>query len=206
MTTSKKLLAQVLTAGLLAFGAAQAKADSVFDLTWSGAPFGNTATATGTITLNLADIVNPGATFQSVTPFVTDFTITIAGASSGNGTFNFPDFNGPANLGGFYLVTAGMLNFTNQLVGQPTPGGPWGSTNDGSTGDFNVFSNFSDPSAPVGDNFFTIRTDGRTGDQLYLTSFVPAVSTPEPAAAIHVSALLLALVLGARQRSRPWPS
>jgi hypothetical protein len=193
------LMATLMGVGLLAMAAGQANADSVFDLAWSGAALGNGATATGTITLNLADITNPGLTLQNSSPFVTDFSITVAGASSGNGTFNFADFNGSGTVGGFYMITGGTLDFTSQLVGQSTPGGPWGSTHDSTTGDFNIFSNFNDLSAPVGTTYFTLTTDGGREDPMYLTSFAPA-SVPEPSSAIPLSIALLGVAFVVRRR------
>jgi hypothetical protein len=203
------LVATVMSAGLLAVLAGQANADAVFDLAWSGAGFGNTASATGTITMNLADIANPGTTFQNVSPFVTDFSITVTGAGSGDGTFNFADFNGgPA--GGFDISTPGALDFTRQLVGQSTDGEPWGSShvNDiGDIGDFNIFNNGIDPNAPTESFFFQISTADGNGDgdnghnNLYLTSFAPASAVPEPSSAIPLSAALLALALVVRKRT-----
>lgn len=193
------LIATLMGVGLLVVAAGQAKADSVFDLAWSGAALGNSATATGTITLNLADINNPGTTDQNDSPFVTDFNITVTGATSGDGSFDFGDFNGSPTVGGFYIITGGTLDFTSQLVGQPTPIGPWGSTHDGSSGDFNIFSNNNDPSAPLGTFFFTLTTNGGNGDSMYLTSFAPA-AVPEPSSVIPMSAALLALAFVARKR------
>lgn len=135
----RSLVATVMGAALLVVAAGPGKADTVFDLAWSGAALGNTASATGTITLNLADMNNPGGTEQDVNPFVTNFSITVTGAGAGDGTFGFSDFNGALQQGGFRLDTAGgTLDFTSQLVGQATLGGPWASTQDGSTGDFNI--------------------------------------------------------------------
>lgn len=195
------LVTTLIGAGLLVVAAGQAIADTVFDLAWSGAALGNTASATGTITLNLADITNPGETVQNISSFVTDFSITVTGASSGDGTFGFGDYNGSGTLGGFYLITGGTLDFTSQLVGQPTPGGPWGSNHGGSsTGDFNIFTNNNDPSAPVGTFYFTLTTNDGVGDAMYLTSFAPASSVPEPSSAIPLSAAMLALAFVARKR------
>jgi hypothetical protein len=172
------IVSAVLGAVILLVSPRWGIAQTVFDLAWSGAPFGNNATATGTITLNLADINNPGQTSQNLTPFVTDFSITVTGASSGNGTFGFSDYNGATDEGGFYIITGGTLDFTHQLVGQATPGGPWGSTHDGNTGDFNIFTNGNDPAAPLGTFFFITTSGDGNGDNMYLTSFTPA---PEPA-------------------------
>ncbi len=69
------------------------------------------------ITLDLADVINPGSNFQNATPFVTNFSITVTGAGSGDGTFGFSDFNGASIAGGFDLLTPSTLNFNSQLVG-----------------------------------------------------------------------------------------
>jgi hypothetical protein len=184
----------------LVVAAGQANADAVFDLAWSGGALGNGASAIGTITLNLADINNPGETVQGSTPFVTDFSITVTGAGSGNGTFGFGDFNGSATEGGFYLITGGTLDFTSQLVGQSTPGGPWGSTHGGNTGDFNIFTNGNDPNAPLGTFFFQLTTADGQGDSMDLTSFAPASAVPEPSSVILLSIALLGLAFVARRR------
>jgi hypothetical protein len=188
--------------GVLVVAAGQGKADTVFDLAWSGAALGNTASATGTITLNLADVNNPGPTVQAVSPFVTNFSITVTGAGAGDGTFGFSDYNGSSGDGGFELYTGGStLDFTSQLVGQTTPGGPWGSSHIGSTGDFNIFNNGNDDNAPNGTFFFTLTTEDGSGDSMYLTSFAPASAVPEPSSAIPLSAALLALALVVRKRT-----
>jgi hypothetical protein len=79
-----------------------------YELTYSGAAFGNNATAIATITLDLAELVNPGFTEQDVSPFVTAFSITVSGANLGNGTFGISNYLGwPENFGGFFLDTNG---------------------------------------------------------------------------------------------------
>ena len=195
-------VAALMGAGLLVVAAGQANADSVFDLAWSGAALGNGASATGTITLNLADVTNPGETDQNLSSFVTAFSITVTGAGAGDGTFGFSDYNGGTlDFGGFYLITGGTLDFTSQLVGQSTPGGPWGSTHFGTTGDFNIFNNGNDDNAPEGTDFFQLTTEGGSGDKMYLTSFAPASAVPEPSSAIPVSVALLGLAFVVRKRT-----
>jgi hypothetical protein len=196
------LVAALMGAGLLVAAAGQGKADTVFDLAWSGAALGNTASATGTITLNLADVTNPGETDQSLSSFVTDFSITVTGAGAGDGTFGFSDYKGSGTLGGFYLITGGDgLNFASQLVGQSTPGGTWGSTHVGSTGDFNIFINGNDDNAPEGTDFFQLTTEGGSGDTMDLTSFAPASAVPEPSSVIPLSMALLGLAFVVRKRT-----
>ena len=172
-----------------------------FDLTYSGASFGDAAVATGYVTIDESLLNNPGATEQINSPFVTAFSLTISGASSGNGTFTFADFNGstqgPFNpSGGFFLDThGGTLDLSQQLIGQPTTGDPYG-TPSGNGGDFNVFENAAGVAAgaPTGSNFFTITTNNRNGDALQLTSFAPA-PVPESSSTVSLG-LMLALGLG----------
>jgi PEP-CTERM motif len=200
------LIATVLGLGLLLVAPGQSNADilQTYDLAWSGTPFGNSANATGTITLDLSLINNPGETDQNIVPFVTNFSITVTGASSGNGTFGFSDYIGSPTLDGFYIITdrpgVTPLDFSRQLVGQPTGFGPWGALGgNGSNGDFNIFPNGSVPSAPDGTFYFTITTNGVSGDSLGLTSFAPV---PEPSTLILGGIAALAGVALARRRHR----
>ncbi len=166
-------------AGLLFLGfGSPLKADTfqTFNFTYSGAALGNTAVAVGQINLDETLLPNPGSSFN--TPdFVQDLTITVSGAGTGDGTFTKSDFST------FYWDTGGAtLNLTQNLVGQPTAGSPWGSF-DGSGGDFNFFA-VSAP-APYGSYYFTLTTNGGTGDPMQLTSFAPTLtSTPEPGTSV----------------------
>ena len=163
----------------LTLTAATARADLIqtFDLTYSGAKLGNSAAATATISLDLTLTNNPGVTSQDMSPIVTAFSITVSGASSGNGTFGLGAFNGPS--GGFYLDTGGgTLDFTRELIGQRTSISPFGTT-DGEGGDFGFLANKTIAAAPTATDYFQITTNGGTGEFLYLTSFRPT-AVPEP--------------------------
>lgn len=186
----KRRLAKVTTF-FLCIGAAlsinTARAGSqTYELTYSGAAFGNNATAVATITLDLAELVNPGFTEQDVSPFVTAFSITVAGANLGDGTFGISNYLGwPENFGGFFLDTnGGRLDFTRELFGQPTAGLPYGSSSSGNAGDFAIVANFDnhDPAAPISGAAFQIYTNGSLNgyETLSLTSFRPT-AVPEPA-------------------------
>jgi len=157
--------------------AVSANADvfQTYDLAWSGVSFGNNATATGQITLDLSTLPNPsGGTYDMYNDIVS-MTLTISGATSGDGTWSRSDLAPISNLGTYtYWDTGGAtLNMLQQLVGQPTTGNPWG-TPDGISGDFNFF--FTN-GGPIGTFYFTMTTAGGNGDQVLLTSVEPV---PEP--------------------------
>jgi len=160
-----RLKALLLAGLLLVTGAAYADVYKTYSLAWSGASFGNNATATGLMTLDLTTLPNPSGFETNIYNDITSLTVTVSGASSGNGTFTKADL--PTLV---HWWTAGVkLNLLKELVGQPTTGNPWG-TPDSISGDFNFF--FSPP-GPVGTNFFTMTTNFEAGDQILLTSFSP---------------------------------
>jgi hypothetical protein len=174
-----KLLRYGLIVGLLLLAAtAYADVFQTYNLAWSGASFSNGATATGQITLDLTTLPNPGGPAYDMYNDISSLTITVTGASSGNGTWTKADLAPISNLGTYtYWDTGGSaLDLTKQLVGQPTLGNPWG-TPDGISGDFNLF--FTN-GGPLGTSYFTLTTDGGTQDSMLLTSFAPVSSTPEP--------------------------
>lgn len=193
-----RALALAVVAGGSA-GLAPAAHALTFDLAWSGAPYGNGATATGLITVgDTLPLIGTGfgaAGLISVpSSQVTALSITIAGAKFGNGTF------GAGQIGAITFETPAPLDLSRQLVGQDLGNGhryaELGST--GLSGDFNLFG---DPStgAPIGTNWFTFTTAAQQGDSLMLVSMMPEV-VPEP-----TSLALLALSLlgvGIMQRKR----
>jgi len=174
-----------LIAGLLLLvTTAYAHTFQTYDLAWSGATFGNNATATGQITLDLTTLPNPAAQGYDLSNDTASLTVTVVGASSGNGTWT------KADLGFTFWWTGGVaLNMNQQLVGQATLGNPWG-TPDGNSGDFNLFFNNNGPS---GTFYFTLTTDGGTQDPMLLTSFAPVSSTPEPGTLIMLGTGVLGL-------------
>ena len=188
---------RIFIAGLLALLCAAAPAAaSVKSFTFSFA--GNNATATGIINFEMSKLTNPGPNLfdtsvggiyspygTNIPGLVTALSVTVLGASAGNGTFTLLDFDGV-----FFNTTRLGVNLNQPLMTQSLVNiGPegqtwlWGSA--GHTipdsdpaasyvGDFQLFSpNTSD--APTGGNPLEITTLG--GEAMALTSFTPV---PEP--------------------------
>ena len=162
-----------LTLGLLAlvcFGTANA-VPVTYALKYSGASYGNLAAATGTITLDPSLITNPGGSLGVWIPFgsiVTALSLTVTGATAGNGTFTLANF-----ASWTYYTNGGTLDWTKELVGQLTNVDPWGTTNMGLSGDFNISTTTN--GVPWAYTAFTLETNySGSGDQMMLASFAPA--------------------------------
>jgi hypothetical protein len=184
-------LLPVLAAALLTIAPNTASAAvTVFNFTFSGASFSNTAVATGKISIDTARLPNPGNTGfdDPLSPIVTDLSLTVSGASSGNGTFGLADY--------YHWILEGTqtLDLTTQLVGQ----GGWGISN----GDFNLFASNSGFShaAPRAIGPFKLATGGF--DDMILTSFAPdsASVVPEPSRALLLAAGLTGMMLRRRRK------
>jgi len=184
--------------------------------TYSGAAYSNTAVATGWISFDVdvskAIEFNDWRNFDGLdwdvwtgNETVKDLSITVAGASSGNGTFGLSDFVTVA------FSTKGVaLDFSKDLVGQTVPGtpgipgfpgfpplmpevpaGPWGTQDHG-------YFYFSGPpsgsAAPFcsGDSFGLINEGG---NPMQLTSMsmsaVPEVTSSFTMLGLITSGLLL---------------
>lgn len=200
---SKCLFRTLASTALLVAGFLQSAQASplTFLLDWSGASFGNTAEAHGFITFESTLLNSPslpsGIGFALPNPAVLDLSVTVANASSGNGTFGLGDFE--------FIVwwTGGVaLDLSTELVGQPTAGNPWG-TPDTVSGDFNLFPPALIPpsSAPRGADFFTLGADGGAGAPLLLTSMRPS-AVPEPAGMLLFGAGLAGMASLRRRASR----
>lgn len=141
-----------------------------YNLTYSGATFDNDATATGQISFD--DTILPNgpvelANVSTATLGVTDWSLTVTGASTGNGAFSLADLQ-IAEEDGWIWILSSAIDLSTELVGQV------------GFDDFNWCAGSSscgNPLAPGGIGPFTIATSGETGDALLLVSMVPV---PEP--------------------------
>jgi hypothetical protein len=178
----KTITLLALVAGFVSFlGTARATL-YIYNITYSGASRSNTATAFGTITLE--DPPNPGS--SSDFSKVISLTLTVSGASSGNGTFTKSDF-----IGWSWATNGGTLDLDAELVGQDTLDLPWGTDIfEGGAGDFQLFA-AQGSGAPNGTWLFQQTTSEGSGDPMFLTSMSPeSLAAPEPS---QVAASLLAL-------------
>src|SRR5215471_2798072 len=112
-----KLATNLLGCILLLGAVSQADVLQLYSLSWSGAPFGNSAAASGLMVLDLTTLPNPSPNFQNVDILndIVSLSVTVSAASSGNGTWT------KADLFMTYWWTGNVtLNMLKQLVGQPT--------------------------------------------------------------------------------------
>ncbi len=160
----------VTAALLLLCGGPNASAGSymTYDLTWSGAPFGNTLSATGHVTLLTSDVVNgfndyTGSLYDP--PDVTAFSITVTGDPNGvsNGTWGIDYYAGMS-----LTVQGGYpLNPAAPLIGQP------------GLVDLNFWINAASPFPPnASASPFTLSTFN--GSFMTLTGATPTTAVPEP--------------------------
>ena len=157
------------------------------------------ATATGSLTIDsgeLATILSITGDSESPISDLEALSLTVSGASAGNGTFGLSDFQGFA-----WWSAGASFNFSQNLVGQPTNGNPWG-TPDGQSGDFNFFNASGSPTAPDGQTYFTLYADGGGADAMQLVSLQEADPAPEPATFGLIGVGLGAMALWRRRTMR----
>jgi hypothetical protein len=156
-------------------------------ITFSFSFTGGSATAVGTITFESTLISNPGTNVITLpNPAVLALNVTVSGASAGNGTFGIGSFNQVR-----FETGGATLNLSQQLVGQPTPGGTWG-TPTGCCGDFNLFG--ATP-APNGEFFFTLVANGGDAEPMTLNSMTSASARVAVPALDEAMLLLLAFLV-----------
>ena len=178
-----------------------------FNLEYSGAAYGNTAVGNGFITVDddywptnglLLEHLK-GVTGEVInSPIVLDLSLTISGASLGNGSFGYADFSSVA------WDTHGTLDFSQELVGQATDDLPWGTADPYAStfaGDFNLFGDeYSNPASPFALSPFVLIAGGGGGSD-YLALVSMQVSTvPVPAAVWLFGSGLIGLAGFARRK------
>jgi len=184
MLLTKQLAIKIgLLLGSLVAGISPAQAvSSTYILEYSGANFGNSAQAHGTIKFDSSLLPNPssGLTLLPLSDLaVTHLSLTVSQAASGNGTFD---------LAGYEQMTwdtgGATLDFSQELVGQATLNGAWAEWSSlGTMGEFGLWAAITAQTAPTAGGWYSLVTDNDNGDRLSLTSFRPeAAPVPIPAA------------------------
>ena len=202
---------QVLHRPLLAFGLLLAAscvsaAPLTFNFTFDDP--NSDAQAVGSITFEDTLLANPGANeFFLPDPAVLAISMTVSGATSGNGVFGLEDFTEVV-----FDTDGATLDFGSQLVGQATPDSTWG-TPDGNSGDFNFFSSGgkgvnryasggnapTGGAAPEGVFFFTLGANGGADEEMVLAGMSVPAGPVAPPATLPIgreAMLLLAGMLG----------
>lgn len=141
------------------------------DITWDGSVFGNSATATGVLVFNdaLLPAIEQNSSFSALPdPGIVDFSITVSGASSGNGSFGLSDYNS------YTFSSNAPLDFSQELIGQTIADGC--VFGDAFCSDFNFQGSSS--TAPFGVWYFELQTNGAAGDSMVVTSMKARVPLP----------------------------
>ena len=179
------LIRSVLFGLLLALGSLQVHAQDpiTFNFRFSG----DGATAVGSVTFaSRTAVIDPSAfNFSVGAGQIQALTMTVTGASSGNGTFTSANY-ASATFEGASSLDLGSANLVS---------GAWGPSGVG--GDFNLFADFSGSGAPTGWFQFTLATQG--GEMMQLTNLS---AVPEPST--YAAGMgLLALGFATYRRRRP---
>ncbi len=213
----------IITLMAILFTAASAAAAGIvsFDFAFSG----NGATARGIIGLDMELLTSLGPGRYLYDPFrgsyspstgydnyaasdanfVTSLTVSVNGSAGGNGTFDLTNDVATTDFVAVLFDFPVAVNFTQNLVGQPSINGAWGANvpipisgnpnpvppPQSYTGDFQFFA--LDPAGvpPTGTEPYVVTAGG--GETMQLDSFVPsgAAAVPEPS-----TCLLLCFGLG----------
>ena len=163
---------------------------------------GGTATATGTIGLEMSLLTAPGrylydptgnyTNYNGITAdFVSSLTVTVSGSAGGNGTFTLNRSDLPnSDFVAVLFDTSQGVNFGQELVRQPSyydqttsTWWNWGTDHQidfapvpqSYTGDFQIFSSDTSLLAPYGIYPYQMATGA--GEPMQLSSFVPEPST-----------------------------
>lgn len=140
--SSVRLALVVMTMLTVTGGSALADVYQTYDLAWSGSVLGNSASASGGITLDLTTLINPtvpgglgGSSYYDIISDITSLTVTVTGAGAGNGTFTLADLCACSHdipVSGsftFWNTNSDTVNMQGNVLAQLTA----------DRGDFNLF-------------------------------------------------------------------
>ena len=186
-----------LLAATALIGAAMAvPADAAtFMFSFSGAPLGGKATATGSFDIADSALATINGGGMVAYGSVSNLAMTVSGATTGNGSFSTNSFST------FFFQTPSALDFSRELVGQTLSNGrTFGQAGQyGLAGDFNFFGN--GVTSPFAFTPFTLATT-RSGERMILTSLISATAGPEPASWAMMIAGVGAIGLALRRRAK----
>ena len=157
--------------------------------TFSGAVYGNSAVATGSLTFDYDNYVAAGN--QLLFGDVTGLTMTISGATSGNGTFTKADFQ---NI--IFNSSAGFDWSQPTLIGQ----NGWGPGGDGAFSFVGLSA-----AAPNAWSPYDMTTNGGFGNDMVLTSITsvaPPAPVPEPETYMLLAVASAALAYTRRRNNK----
>lgn len=125
-----KKLTILLLITTFSISAAPVRFDFVFD------DPNSTARTVGYIVFEESLLSNPVDEIISLpSPKVLDLQLTVTGSIYSDGTYDLNDY---ASVD--FYSNGGVLDFSQPLIGQPTADAPWGTTFDGDSGEFNLFT------------------------------------------------------------------
>ena len=170
----------MMTVVIISARSAPADVLQTYNLSWSGSFLGDGASASGTMTLDLTTLMNPtplGGVGIDIFSDITSLTVTVTGASAGNGSYTLSDLCGCSELAPptrtLWNTNGATVNMLGDVLAQLTA----------ADGDFNLF--FTAP-GPQGSQELTLTTNGLSGDPMEMIKFAPTVGrrapVPEPAA------------------------
>lgn len=171
-------------------------------MVWSGASFGNAASANGTLVLE--DSMLTDAYFQQYGEVainnVISLDVNIAGSTPGP----FASHYDKTSFSYAFIHGLDTLDFSQELIGQMLPnacafGTSTGACGDGNGGDFNLIA--SQPGVPNGTWYFEFTQP--TGERMLLTSLrvSSAGNVPEPASLALFGLALAGIAAAGRRKS-----
>ena len=187
-TVVRGLLLAVIGFACISTAANASDIEQQYVVVWSGSSFGNSANATGTMTLDLTTLPNPESTYTDIFSDIVSLSITVTGAGAGNGTFTLANLapDSDESTYTYWFTNSDTINMEGNVLSQLET----------DSGDFNLF--FASP-GPQGSMPLTLDTDALEGFNMAMIEFSPA---PEPGTGTLMLSALGFLGLTAAMRKR----